>query len=80
MVVVAPEASPPVLASLDPPLELPELPPDELPELLPESLEPPELPEDVPESGWDDDELLLLQANIGQEAIEAIAREVKAME
>lgn len=50
MVVVAPASPPP--ASLDPPLELPELP-DELPdppELL-ELADPLELPEPAPESG-----------------------------
>jgi hypothetical protein len=62
MVVVAPE-------SLDPPLELPEPPPEEPP------LEPPESPVGAPESGWDDEELLL-QANSGEAAIEATTRQV----
>jgi hypothetical protein len=64
MVVVAPE-------SIDPPL--PEPPPEEPP------LEPPESPVGAPESGWDDEELLL-QANSGEAAIEATTREVRSEE
>jgi hypothetical protein len=80
MVVVAPEASGPTPASVDPPLELPELP--EEPPDPPEPLELPEPPESAPESPWDDggDDELLPQANRWEDAIDATPREVKARE
>jgi hypothetical protein len=90
MVVVAPESvdpplEPPLEPPLDPPLDPPE-PPQEEPPLeppespeLPVSLEPPESPAGAPESGWDDEELLL-QANSGEAAIDATTREVMTSE
>ena len=74
MVVVAPESlDPPLELPLDPPLELPEPPPEEPP------LEPPESPVGAPESGWDDEELLL-QAMSGEAAIDATTSEVMTSE